>query len=67
VMADEARLRFSSLAKFGGALRPPTLTGGGKPKILVFGIPSPQMLQFNAALEPLSPPLTISMMGTLMG
>jgi two-component system, cell cycle response regulator PopA len=51
VMADEARLRFSSLAKFGGALRPPTLTGGGKPKILVFGIPSPQMLQFNAALE----------------
>jgi two-component system, cell cycle response regulator PopA len=51
VMADEARLRFSSLAKFGGALRPPTLTGGGKPKILVFGIPSPQMLQFNSALE----------------
>jgi two-component system, cell cycle response regulator PopA len=51
VMADEARLRFSSLARFGGAPKPPTLTGGGKPKILVFGIPSPQMLQFNAALE----------------
>jgi two-component system, cell cycle response regulator PopA len=51
VMADEARLRFASLAKFGGAPKPPTLTGGGKPKILVFGMPSPDMLQFNAALE----------------
>jgi two-component system, cell cycle response regulator PopA len=51
VMADEARLRFKSLAKFGGAPKPPTLTGSSKPKILVFGIPSPEMLQFTAALE----------------
>jgi two-component system, cell cycle response regulator PopA len=51
VMADEARLRFASLAKFGGSPTPPTLTGNGKPKILVFGMPSPEMLQFNAALE----------------
>jgi two-component system, cell cycle response regulator PopA len=51
VMADEARLRFKSLAKFGGAPKPPTLTGAGKPKILVFGLPSPQMLEFSAALE----------------
>jgi two-component system, cell cycle response regulator PopA len=53
VMADEARLRFSSLVKFGGAPKPPTLTGGGKPKILVFGLPGPDMLRFNAALEAL--------------
>jgi two-component system, cell cycle response regulator PopA len=51
VMADEARLRFRSLAKFGGAPKPPTLTGSSKPRILVFGVPSPEMLEFSAALE----------------
>jgi two-component system, cell cycle response regulator PopA len=51
IMADEARLRFSSLVQFGGAPRPPTLTNARGARILVFGLPSPQMLEFSAALE----------------
>jgi two-component system, cell cycle response regulator PopA len=51
VMADEARLRFKSLAKFGGALKPPSLNTSTTPRILVFGPPGPDILRFTAALE----------------
>jgi two-component system, cell cycle response regulator PopA len=51
VMADEARLRFKSLAKFGGAPKPPTLNSASTPRILVFGPPGPDMMRFSAALE----------------
>ncbi len=51
VMADEARLRFKSLAKFGGAPKPPSLNMASAPRILVFGVPGPDMLRFMAALE----------------
>jgi two-component system, cell cycle response regulator PopA len=51
IMADEARLRFASLAQFGGAPRPPTMTSNRAARILVYGLPSPDMLQFSAALE----------------
>jgi two-component system, cell cycle response regulator PopA len=51
VMADEARLRFMSLAQFGGAPKPPTFTSNTPPRILVFGLPGPDMLRFSACLE----------------
>lgn len=51
VMADEARLRFASLAQFGGAPKPPTLTSNTTPKILVYGLPGPDMLRVTGALE----------------
>lgn len=51
VMADEARLRFKSLGKFGGAPKPPTLHTQHQPRILVFGPPGPDMLRFTSALE----------------
>ena len=51
VMADEARLRFKSLAKFGGAPKPPTLNMEKVPRILIFGLPGPDMMRFTAALE----------------
>jgi two-component system cell cycle response regulator PopA len=53
VMADEAALRFKSLAKFGGGLRQPKLKKTTIPRILVFGAPSPDLLRFSAALESL--------------
>jgi two-component system, cell cycle response regulator PopA len=51
VMADEARLRFKSLAKFGGAPKPPQLNTQTTPRILVFGAPGPDMMRLTAALE----------------
>jgi two-component system, cell cycle response regulator PopA len=51
VMADEAQLRFKSLAKFGGSPKPPSLSIPRDPRILVFGPPGPEMMRFNAALE----------------
>jgi two-component system, cell cycle response regulator PopA len=51
VMADEARLRFKSLGKFGGAPKPPSLNNQIKPRILVFGPPGPDMMRFTATLE----------------
>jgi two-component system, cell cycle response regulator PopA len=53
VMADEAALRFKSLAKFGGGPRQPKLNKTTTPRILVFGSPGPDMLRFCAALETL--------------
>lgn len=51
VMADEAQLRFKSLAKFGGAPKPPSLNIKTMPRILVFGPPGPDMMRFTSALE----------------
>jgi two-component system, cell cycle response regulator PopA len=51
VMADEARLRFASLEKFGGAPKPPKLVTPKLPRILVFGQPSPDMLRYCSILE----------------
>ncbi len=51
VMADEARLRFKSLAKFGGAPKPPSLNIENVPRILIFGAPGPDMMRFTSALE----------------
>jgi two-component system, cell cycle response regulator PopA len=51
VMADEAQLRFKSLARFGGAPKPPTLNIQSTPRILVFGPPGPDMMRFTACLE----------------
>jgi two-component system, cell cycle response regulator PopA len=51
VMADEAQLRFKSLAKFGGAPKPPSLNIKSTPRILVYGAPGPDMMRFTSALE----------------
>jgi two-component system, cell cycle response regulator PopA len=51
VMADEAQLRFKSLAKFGGAPKPPSLNIKSMPRILVFGPPGADMMRFTSALE----------------
>jgi two-component system cell cycle response regulator PopA len=51
VMADEARLRFKSLAQFGGSPRPPNFKNVGAPRILVFGHPGRETLRLSAALE----------------
>lgn len=51
VMADEARLRFETLARFGGAARPPEKVASGPMRVLVFGEPSPAALAISAQLE----------------
>lgn len=51
VMADEARMRFETLARFGGAARPPEQVATGALRVLVFGEPSPAALAISAQLE----------------
>jgi two-component system, cell cycle response regulator PopA len=51
VMADEARLRFRSLVRFGGAASPPSIKTDRVARILLFGPPGPAMMGFAAALE----------------
>ncbi|GBF59372.1 response regulator PleD [Candidatus Phycosocius bacilliformis] len=51
VMADEARLRFQTLARFGGPAHPPVINSNKTPKVLLFGLPGPDLLQFSTALN----------------
>lgn len=51
VMADEVRLRFASLEKFGGSPRPPRLVTSGQARVLIFGSPSPKMLSYASKFE----------------
>lgn len=51
VMADEARMRFETLARFGGAARPPGQVSSGPMRVLVFAEPSPAALAISAQLE----------------
>jgi two-component system cell cycle response regulator PopA len=50
VMADEAKLRFKTLARFGGAAQPPVTSATTIPRILIFGQPGPDLLRFSAAM-----------------
>ena len=50
VMADEAKMRFRTLARFGGPTHPPVLSSTKVPRILLFGQPDPDLLQFTTAL-----------------
>lgn len=53
VMADEARLRFESLARFGGANRPPQHVRNDPLRVLVYGLPGPHQLAVSAILDAL--------------
>lgn len=50
VMADEAKLRFRTLARFGGPAHPPIVNSAKAPRILLFGQPGPDLLRFTTAL-----------------
>ncbi|GIU67296.1 diguanylate cyclase domain-containing protein [Candidatus Phycosocius spiralis] len=50
VMADEAKLRFNTLARFGGSALPPVISAKTIPRILLFGQPGPDLLRFSAVL-----------------
>lgn len=50
VMADEAKMRFRTLARFGGPAHPPIVNSAKAPRILLFGQPGPDLLRFTTAL-----------------
>ncbi|MCZ8210010.1 MAG: hypothetical protein O9270_17680, partial [Aquidulcibacter sp.] len=50
VMADEAKMRFRTLARFGGPSHPPIVNSAKVPRILMFGQPGPDLLQFSTAI-----------------
>ncbi len=53
VMADEAKMRFRTLARFGGPAHPPIVNNTKVPRILIFGQPDPDLLQFSTILTQL--------------
>lgn len=53
VMSDEARLRFQSLARFGGAARPPQHVRADPVRVLVYGLPCPAQLAMSTILDAL--------------
>jgi two-component system, cell cycle response regulator PopA len=53
VMADEAKLRFDTLSRFGGAARPPQHMRADALRVLVYGLPGPHQLAVSSILDAL--------------